>query len=101
MREQWLVAGSVGKNPAQPREIDTQDRVDRLRRRTVPELLDEPVPRNALVRVQDEKAEERALLRAAEREDVLAPDDLERPEDAKLEIRAPLRRPMVRRSLGP
>jgi hypothetical protein len=45
--------------------------------------------------VQEEKSEEGALLRTTEREYVLSPDDLERPEDAKLEIRLPLRRSMV------
>jgi hypothetical protein len=52
--------------------------------------------RDGLVRVHEEKAEERALFRAPKRECLLAPDDFKRPEDAKLEIRVPLRGSMVR-----
>jgi hypothetical protein len=47
--------------------------------------------------VHEEEAEERALFRAPERECLLTPDDFKRSEDAKLEIRMPLRGSMVRR----
>ena len=98
LREQELFAGSVGEESPQPREIDVQDRVDCLWGSIPPELLDESLARDGLVRVHEEEAEERALLRTPEREYLLAPDDFKRPEDAKLEIRMPLRRSMVRPS---
>ena len=66
---------------------------------SAPELLDEPLARDGLVRVYEEEAEERALLRTPERECSLALDDFERPEDAKLEIRMLLRRSIVRPTL--
>ena len=99
LREQELFAGSVGKESPQPREIDVQDRVDSLWGSIPPELLDESLARDRLVRVHEEEAEERALFRTAEREYLLAPDDFKRPEDVKLEIRMPLRRSMVRPSV--
>ena len=98
VREQELFAGSVCEKSPQPREIDAQDRVDRLWGSISPQLLDEPLAPDGLVRVQEEKAEERALLRATERECLFAPDDFKRSEDAKLEFRLPLRRSMVRLS---
>jgi hypothetical protein len=98
LREQELSAGSVGKESPQPREIDAQDRVDCLRGSIPPELVDESLARDGLVRVYEEDAEERALFRTTEREYVLVPDDFKRPEDAKLEIRVRLRRSMVRPS---
>ena len=61
--EQQLFAGSAGKESPQPREIDAQDRVDRLWGRIPPELLDQSLARDGLVRVQEQKAEERALFR--------------------------------------
>ena len=96
LSEQELFAGSVGEESPQPREIDAQDRVDCLWGSIPPELLDEALARDRLVRVHEEDAEERALFRTAERDYLLAPDDLKRPEDVKLEIRMPLRRAMVR-----
>jgi hypothetical protein len=50
--------------------------------------------------VNEENAEERALLRATEREYLLALDDLQLPEDTELEIRTRLRGSMVRLSFG-
>lgn len=45
--------------------------------------------------MQEEEPEECALLRTPEREGFLASDDLKRPEDAKREIRVPLRTSIV------
>jgi hypothetical protein len=92
-----LLAGSVGKEPPQPREVDAQDRVDSLWGSIPPERLDESLARDGLVRVQEEEAEERALFRTADGESLFASDDLERPEDVELEIRMPLRASIVRR----
>jgi len=91
-----MLAAVVCQDSPQPREIDAQDRVDRSRSRVAPELLDQSLARDGLVRVQEEKAEERALSRTTERECSPAPGDLEWPEDAELEIRMPLRRSIVR-----
>jgi hypothetical protein len=96
--EQELCSGSVGEESPQPREIDVEDRVDGLWDSIRPELLDESLARDGLVRVYEQEAEERALFRATERECSPTPDDFKRPEDPKLEIRLLLRGPMVRPS---
>ena len=93
---QRLLAALVGEDSPQPREIDAQDRVDSPWGGISPELLDESLPQDGLVRMREEKAEEGALLGTTERECLLAPDDLKRPEDAELEIRMALRGSMVR-----
>jgi hypothetical protein len=95
VREQELFACSVCEEPPQPREINVQDGFDRLRGSIPPELLDESLTRDGLVCVHEEEPEEGALFRTTEREYLLAPDHFKRPEDAKLEIRIPLRRSMV------
>jgi hypothetical protein len=97
LREQELFAGSLDKESPQPREVDVQDRVDRLWGSIPPELLDESLARDRLIRMDEKEAEERALLRTPEREPLLAPEDFKRPKDAKLEIQLPLRASMVRR----
>ena len=70
--EQELVAGSVGEQSPELREIDVQDRLT-VRGAVSPRLLDQSLARDGLVRVQEEKAEERALFRTTEREYSLAP----------------------------
>ena len=94
--EQELFAGSVGEESPQPREIDAQNRVDSPWGGISPELLDESLARDRLIRMDEEDGEERALFRTAERDYPLAPDDLKRPEDAELEIRMTLRTSIVR-----
>jgi hypothetical protein len=96
--QQELLAASAGKESPQPREIDAQDRIDSPWGSVSPKLLDESLARDGLVRMHEKKAEERALFRTTEREYLLGPDDFDRPEDAKLEIRMPLRGAMVRPS---
>ena len=64
--EQGLLTVSADKQTPQPGEIDVEDRADRLRRPVGPELLDQSFARDGLVRVQQQKAEERALPRTAE-----------------------------------
>jgi hypothetical protein len=98
VRKQELLATSVGQESPQPRQIDAQDRVDRLWSGVPPELLDESLARDGLVRVYQEEAEEGALSWTPKREDLLAPDDFKRTEDVKLEIRMPFRGSMVRPS---
>jgi hypothetical protein len=45
-----------------------------------PERVDQPVPRDEFVRVQQEEREERARLGASERERTTVPEDVDRPE---------------------
>jgi len=52
------------------------------------ELVGEPVDRHDPVRVQEQDRERRALLRAAEADRTLGPDDLQRPQDPELQHRA-------------
>jgi hypothetical protein len=55
------------------------------RRLLAPELVDEPINRNAFVRPQYEEREDRALLCSAEVEQALARPSLEWPEHAELD----------------
>ena len=56
-----------------------------LRRLLAPELVEQAIGRDHLARADDQAAEQRALLLAAERDLPVVPHDLERPEDAELE----------------
>ncbi len=98
MRNQELLTRPVGQESAQPGEIDVQDCVDCLWGGVAPQVLDQSLARDRLVRVNEEEAEQRSLSGATERERLRVPDDLQRPEDAELEIRMPLRGSMVRAS---
>ena len=51
-----------------------------------PELVDEPVCRDDLVRTREQECEKRPLPRAAERERTALLDDLERSQDAELHV---------------
>jgi hypothetical protein len=82
-----LVVGPVGEQASELRHVAVQDGVHRRRGVVAPELLDEPLARDDLVRVQDKKGEQRALLRAAERQRALRLCGLERPEDLEVETR--------------
>lgn len=95
-REQ-LVAVTVREQTPQPRQVDVEDGVDGRGRGLAPKLLDQPIARNELVRVQKEKTKQRALLRAAKRKRSRPPYCLERPEDVEVETRLRTRRPIVRR----
>jgi len=59
-----------------------------LRWRLAPQLVDEPIVRDDLVRPQQEDREDSSLFSAAEVEDVLPVPDLERPKDAEVECQA-------------
>src|SRR5690242_15142507 len=54
-----------------------------LRAPRPPQLVDQPVGRDDLVRAQQKDRQQRALLRAAKRDDVVAVGDLEWAEDPK------------------
>ena len=80
------------EEPAQRRHVPLQ-RLDRRRWWPVaPELVDQPVARDGLVRLQEEHREERALLPRPERHEAVAVANLDRPEDPEVHalILAPL-----------
>ena len=80
------------EEPAQRRHVPLQ-RLDRGRRRPLaPELVDQPVARDGLVRPQEEHREERTLLPGPERYEAAAVANLDRPEDPEVHalILAPL-----------
>jgi hypothetical protein len=65
-----------------------------LRRRVPPELVDQTVDRHDFVRPQQEQCEDGPLLRTAERQERPVGSDLERAQDAKIEL---VREPTVAR----
>lgn len=56
----------------------------RARRPLAPELVDQPVARDRLVRVQKKEDKESPLLPGTERKHSIAVSDLDRPEDPEL-----------------
>jgi hypothetical protein len=70
--------------PAQLGDEDVDALDDRRGRRLAPELVDQPLGRDHLVRVQEQDGEQRARLDAAERQHAAVGTDLERPEDREL-----------------
>ena len=80
------------EEPAQRRHVPLQGLDCRRRRPLAPELVDQPVARDGLVRLQEEDREERALLPRAERDEAVAVANLDRPEDPEVHalILAPL-----------
>ena len=75
------------------RNVDLQRSRSRFGRCAVPERVDQAIARDDAVRVQEEKREQRALLRAAKAEQPAALDDLQRTEDPELDAR--LRPPLA------
>ncbi|MGZ6651886.1 MAG: hypothetical protein ACXVHB_31200 [Solirubrobacteraceae bacterium] len=59
--------------------------LDRRRRRLCPQLLDQLVARDRLVRMHEQEREQGALLRTAERQDSVVHAQLERAEDPELD----------------
>ena len=84
------VAGRPGRQHvvrqrlAQPRDVDPQRRGGALRRVRAPELVDQPVGGNDLVRVKEEQGEQRARLRSAQGNLAASVPHLERPQDPEL-----------------
>src|SRR5919202_963254 len=66
-----------------------------VRRTFSPECVDDGVPRRDLTGVEDQGGEEAALLVATYRDRPVPPADLERAEDAHLEGRGGVARPVV------
>ena len=71
---------------AQLRHVDLDDLRRRLGGRAVPELLDEPVGRHRLGRMEREQREQRLLARRSERHSVARAADAERSEDVDGEV---------------
>jgi hypothetical protein len=60
-------------------------------RRSTPQALDEAIARDDLVRVEEEDREGRPLLGSAERDQLVAVDDLERSQDPEVHDQPPRR----------
>src|SRR5207248_8375613 len=75
---------TAAKRSAQPRDVSVERLLDARRRPLAPERVDQPVARDDLVRVQHEHGEQRALLRAAERDEPAVDPHLERAENRGL-----------------
>ncbi len=78
--------------------VDLERRRGRVRRRAVPELVDQPIARDDPVRVQQQQREQCPLLRAAESHQLAVLRRFERAEDPKLDARGA---PSFRSPLGP
>src|SRR5437588_9992003 len=73
----------VAERLAQLRDRVLQDLGRRGRWVPVPELVDQPLAREELVRMQEHEGEERLLLAPVQRDRPMLADDLERAEDAE------------------
>ena len=73
------------EQPADRVHLVLQRCARRARRLLTPELVDQVVLRHRLVSVQQQQAEERALLGGRDGDDLAIASHLERPEDAELE----------------
>lgn len=71
---------------AEMRDVALEHVHRRLWRRVAPDLIDQPVGRDDLIRVQEEQRENSPLLRAAERERSPIRSDLERAQDVEFEL---------------
>ncbi len=65
-------------------DVRLQDLRRRGRRAAVPEILDQPVTRHGLARVQEQDREQRTRLRRVQRDDAAIGDGFERPEYAEV-----------------
>jgi len=82
-------AGDEPRGPeelAQPRDVALHELVRASRRLIAPQLVDETLARDRLVCVQEQNAEQSALLRSAERHSAPVVVDLERTEYPKLHL---------------
>jgi hypothetical protein len=84
------VAGAARLHPAAEElpelaDVPVQRRLRGWRRRSAPELVDEPVDRDDLVAVDEQEREQRALLPAGKRERDTSLRDLERPQHSEFD----------------
>jgi hypothetical protein len=75
---------AVPERPAQVRDVVLDDLCRRRRGSFAPELIDQPLDRDGLVRMRDQQRQEGALSAAAEWDRSIARADLERSEDSEL-----------------
>src|SRR5262249_39408151 len=84
------VAGGTALDPPttqrspQARDVTVERVRSTRRRRLTPQPVDQPIARNGSVRIQQKHRQDRALLRAAEREPTTVVSRLERTEDREL-----------------
>ena len=83
--KQDAFAGAV-QGLSQPRDVHLDDLRGARRLLVRPELVDEVVARDDLVRVDEEQGEDTALLAAADVEHAVLVDDLERAQDPKVHV---------------
>ena len=82
--QQAIGTVAVGERLAQSGDVDLECLGGRRRRSSAPQLLDQPIGAQRLVRVQQEQREQRLLLAAADRDDTAFVDDFERSENVKV-----------------
>ena len=81
------LAAGLSQSFAQLGDVDLHDLRGRRRRLVAPELVDQAVSRNDLVRAQQQDGEQRPLLRSSERQDTSTVSDLERAEKPEVQSR--------------
>jgi hypothetical protein len=74
---------------AQLRHVTLDDVRRRLRRRLVPEAVDQPVERDNLVRVRQQQRKQRTLMPASERDRVPVHHHIERTKNPVLDVHPP------------
>jgi hypothetical protein len=87
-----------GQELADLGEVDVQRRGDRARPLGAPDAFDQPLPRDGLVRVQEQEREQRALPRAAERKPLAVDPGLEGPEQREGDTSLPFAPRLLRLS---
>ena len=104
--EMEAIARAVALDPfaaeraSKPVHVHLQRGDRRARRLGSPERVDEAVPRNDRVRVQEQERQQGALLRGSERHGAVVSDDLDRAQDAEFHARRPLSQPGPKRILS-
>ena len=90
----------AAKRASKPVHVHLQRGDRRARRLGSPERVDEAVPGDDRVRVQEQEGQQGALLRGSERQRAVVPDDLDRAQDAEFHARRPLSQPGAKRILS-
>jgi hypothetical protein len=78
------ISAGAAERLANFREVDVDRLVRSRRRRFPPQIVDQALARDELVRIQEQNAEDEPLLHCPERDRLSGLDHLERPEDTKL-----------------
>jgi hypothetical protein len=78
--------GAFWQHLAQSRDVGLDYLDGFFWRRVTPELVDETLDRDRMVRVEEEKCEERPLPHRAEHQGLAVLDDIERPKDSELNV---------------